>query len=174
VTEIPFLPVPLPDRPLTPEDLDWRPLLLPPLTGFEPFQASAGQLEKLRALKREPGFACEFDCTLMPGGSFVENGRPCFGRFSLLVEKQRGLVVGMDVASGALTPGEAAGRTLVKALLMGKSLPEKIHIGGSRLQPVLRPLCDELQIQLWPSSSLPALEEAVASLSQQMAGRSLM
>lgn len=173
-TEIPFLPVPLPDRPLTPEDLDWRPLLLPPLTGFEPFQASAGQLEKLRALKREPGLVCEFDCTLMPGGSFVENGRPCFGRFSLLVEKQRGFVVGMDVASGALTPGEAAGRTLVKALLMGKSLPEKIHIGGSRLQPVLQPLCDELQIQLWPSSSLPALEEAVASLSQQMAGRGMI
>ncbi len=174
VTEIPFLPVSLPDRPLKPDDLDWRPLLLPPLTGLEPFQATAAQLEKLRALKPEPGLACEFDCTLMPGGSFVENGRPCFGRFSLLVEKQRGLVVGMDVASGALTPGEAAGRTLVKALLMGKSLPEKIFIGGSRLQPVLQPLCDELQIQLRPASSLPALEEAVESLSQQMFGRGML
>lgn len=173
-TEIPFLPVPLPDRPLTPKDLDWQPLLPPPLTGLEPFQASAAQLEKLRALKREPSLACEFDCTLMPGGSFVENGRPCFGRFSLLVEKQNGLVIGMDVASGALTPGEAAGHALVKALLMGKSVPGKIFIGGSRLQPVLQPLCDELQIQLWPASSLPALEEAVASLSQQMSGRGMM
>jgi hypothetical protein len=63
---------------------------------------------------------------------------------------------------------------LVKALLMGKSVPGKIFIGGSRLQPVLQPLCDELQIQLWPASSLPALEEAVASLSQQMSGRGMM
>jgi hypothetical protein len=173
-TEIPFLPATLPDRPLTPKDLDWRPLLPPPLTGLEPFQPSGEQLEQLRALKREPGLACEFDCTLMPGGSFIENGRTCFGRFSLLVEKQHGLVIGMDVASGALTPGEAAGRTLVKALLMGKSLPGKIFIGGSRLQPVLQPLCDELQIQLWPVSSLPALEEAVESLSQQMLGRGIL
>ncbi|MDD5138744.1 MAG: hypothetical protein PHY43_00615 [Verrucomicrobiales bacterium] len=173
-TEIPFPPAALPARPLTPKDLDWRPLLPPPLTGLEPFQPSGTQLEKLRALKREPGLACEFDCTLMPGGSFYENGRPCFGRFSLLVEKQNGMVVGMDVASGALTPGEAAGRTLIKALMMGKTLPEKIFIGGSRLQPVLQPLCDELQIQLWPASSLPALEEAVESLSQQMLGRGLI
>lgn len=167
-TEIPFLPVTLPDRPLTPGDLDWRPLLLPPLTGHEPFRAGAAELEKLRALKREPGLACEFDCTLMPGGSFVEKGRPCFGRFSLLVEKQRGLVIGMDVASGALTPGEAAGRALVKALLDAKTLPEKLVIGGSRLQPVLQPLCDELGISLRPATSLPALEEAVESLSQHM------
>lgn len=173
-TEIPFPPVPLPDRALTPEDLDWRPLLPPPVTGLDPFRASADQLEKLRALKRQAGLVCEFDCTMMPGGSFVENGRPCFGRFSLLVEEQRGLVIGMDVASGALTPGEAAGRTLVNALLMGKSLPEKIFIGGSRLQPVLQPLCDELQIQLWPASSLPALEEAIESLSQQMLGRGIL
>lgn len=168
VTEIPFLPVPFPDRPLTPEDLDWRPLLLPSLTGFEPFQPSGSDLEKLRALKREPGLECEFDCTLMPGGSFVEDGRPCFGRYALLVERQRGLIIGMDVASGALTPGEAAGRTLVKALLMAKSLPGKIFIGGSRLQPVLQPLCDELKMELRPASSLPALEEAVESLGHHL------
>jgi hypothetical protein len=170
-TEIPFLPTKLSDRPLTPQDLDWRPLLPPPFTGLEPFQPSGDQLEQLGALKREPGLACEFDCTLMPGGSFIENGRPCFGRFSLLVEKQHGLVIGMDVASGALAPGEAAGRTLIKALLMSKSLPGKIFIGGSRLQPVLQPLCDELEIELLPASALPALEEAVESLSQQMVGR---
>lgn len=167
-TEIPFLPVTLPERPLTPEDLDWRPVLLPPLTGFEPFRAGAVELEKLRALKREPGLACEFDCTMMPGGSFVENGRSCFGRFGLLVEKQRGLVIGMDLTSGALTPGEAAGRTLVTALLMSKKLPEKIFTGGSRLQTVLQPLCDELGIQLWPSSSLPVLEQALEHLAQHL------
>jgi hypothetical protein len=173
-TEIPFLPAALPDRPLTPKDLDWRPLLPPPVAGLEPFQARAEQLEKLRALKRAPGMACEFDSTLTPGGSFLENGRPCFGRISLLVERKNGLVFGTNVQSGALTPGEAAGRGLVEALLMAGNLPGEIFIGGSRLQPVLQPLCDELQIQLCPASSLPALEEAVAAMSQQMFGPAMM
>ena len=167
-TEIPFLSAVLPDRPLTPADLDWRPLLLPPGTGLDPYQAPADKLAQLRVLKRVPGMTCEFDSSLLPGGSFVENGRPCFGRVSLLVEQQRGLVLGMGVQSGALNPGEAAGRGLVEALLRGGHLPEKIFIGGSRLQAVLQPLCDALQIQLWPASSLPALEEAVESLSQHM------
>jgi hypothetical protein len=166
--EIPFLPAVMPARPLTPKDLDWRPLLPPPVSGLDSFQPAAAQLEKLRALKRATGTAFEFDSTLLPGGSILENGRPCFGRFSLLVEQKRGLVLGMDVQSGALTPGEAAGRGLVESLLKAGQLPEKIVIGGSRLQPVLQPLCDALQIQLWPASSLPALEAAVASLSQYM------
>lgn len=169
-TEIPFLPTVLPDRPLTPKDLDWRTLSVPPLTGFAPFQAPADQLANLRALPRQLGLACEFDCLILPGGSFLENGRPCFGRYSLLVEKQRGLVIGMDVASGALTPGQAAGSTLIKALLTLPGLPEQIFIRGSRLRPVLQPLCDELKIHLRPASSLPLLEEALASLSQSMLG----
>ena len=173
VTEIPFLPAAMPDRALSPKDLDWRPLLPPPVIGIDPFQAPADKLEKLRALKRAPGTAFEFDSSLLPGGSFLENGRPCFGRISLLVEQKRGLVLGMSVQSGALTPGEAADRGLVEALLKAGQLPDKIFIGGSRLQPVLQPLCDALQIQLWPASSLPALEEAVAALSQQMLGRTM-
>jgi hypothetical protein len=166
--EIPFLPTVLPDRALSPKDLDWRPLLPPPVSGLDSFQPAADMLEKLRALKRAPGTAFEFDSSLLPGGSILENGRPCFGRFSLLVEQKRGLVLGMDVQSGALTPGEAAGRGLVESLLKAGHLPDKIIIGGSRLQPVLQPLCDALQIQLWPASSLPALEAAVAALSQHM------
>ena len=51
---------------------------------------------------------------------------------------------------------------------MSQSLPEEIFIGGSRRQSVLQPLCDELSIELWPASSLPALEEAVERLGQHM------
>jgi len=172
--EIPFLPAVMPNRALSPKDLDWRPLLPPPVSGLDSFQPAADQLEKLRALKRAPGTTCEFDSSLLPGGSFLENGRPCFGRISLLVEQKRGLVLGMSVQSGALIPGEAAGRGLVESLLTAGRLPDKIIIGGSRLQPVLQPLCGALQIQLQPALSLPALEEAVASLSQQMLGRTMM
>lgn len=167
-TEIPFLPAVLPARPLTLQDLDWRPIVPPPVAELDAFQPAAEQLKQLQALKRQPGLACEFDCSFLPGGALLENGRPCFGRFSLLVEKQRGLVIGMDVQSGAVNPGEAAGRSLINALLKAGQLPEKIFIGGSRLQTALQPLCDELRIELWPVSSLPALEEAVEALSQHM------
>jgi len=88
-TEIPFVPATLPDRPLAPKDLDWHPFVPPPSAGCEPFRASTEQLEKLRALQRKSGLACEFDCSITPAGSFLENGRPCFGRIGLLVEKQR-------------------------------------------------------------------------------------
>jgi hypothetical protein len=67
--------------------------------------------------------------------------------------------------------GEAACGGLIEGLLAAGSLPEKFFLGGSRLQPALQPLCDALQIQLWPASSLRALDEAVAALSKQMSGR---
>lgn len=169
--EIPFLPTVLPARPFMPQDLEWRPFLSPALVSPEPFQATAGQLEKLRALKTLPGLACEFDCTMLPGGSFIEQGRPCFGRFALLVEQRQGMVVGMSVESGASPLGEAAGRSLVDALLKAGHLPEKIFIGGARLQPVLQPLCAALNIQLQTAASLPLLEEALESLGAEMLGR---
>lgn len=101
-TEIPFLPLALPDRPLTPQDLDWRQLVLPPVAELDAFQPAAEQLKQLRALKRPPGLLCEFDSSFLPGGAILENGRPCYGRFSHLVEQQRGRVIGMDVQSGGL------------------------------------------------------------------------
>lgn len=168
--EIPFLPVVLPDRPLTPDDLDWHPFLSPPDTGPDPYQPTTEVLEKLRALTCLPDFTCEYDCSLLPGGSFMENGRPCFGRVCILVEKREGMVVGMSMQSGALTAAEGAGRGLVESLLKAGSLPEVIMIRGSRLQPALQPLCDALEIQLSPVSSLPNLERALAFLSRHMAG----
>ncbi|MGD0059003.1 MAG: hypothetical protein ABSD58_06235 [Verrucomicrobiia bacterium] len=172
-TEIPFLPATLPDRPLAPQDLDWRPLLPPPRAGFEPFRLAVDQLDKLRALPRKAGLECEFDCSLIPGASFIEDGRGCFGRISLLVETRRGLILGMELLSGGLAPGEATGRGLVRALLQANVLPEKIFIGGSRFQEVLQPLCDELEIQLCPVSSLPALDEAAAGLGDFLQARGI-
>jgi hypothetical protein len=168
VMEVPFLPVTLPDRALDPDDLEWHPLVPPPPGGLEPYRTTKDHLEELLALTAQNGLVCEFESSLMPSASFLENGRPCFGRVSLLVEGQSGVVLGMDMQSGALSPGEAAGRGLVEALLKAGKLPEKLLIGGSRLQPVLQPLCDELGIQLFAMSSLPALEAAAAAMREYM------
>lgn len=166
--DIPFLPANLPARPLKPEDLDWRPLLLPPVPELSAFQASADQLAILRQFKVQPGLNCEYDTYLMPGASFIEQGRPCFGRISLLVEIGRGLVVGMEMQNGAVQSGEAAGFGLVGSLLKAKVLPKKIIVRGSRWIPVLKSLCDDLKIELATATSLPLLDEAMASLTEYM------
>ena len=167
-TEIPFLPAVLPDRPLTSADLDWRPLLPLPVEGFEPFQATEDQLEPLRKLARPPGLVCEYDCVLVPNGAILEQGRPCFGRYGMLVECGQGMILGLDVQPGGIAPGQAAGRALVKALLTARMLPEELRIGGWRLQPALQPLCDALGIRLLPRPSLPVLDEALEALAAQM------
>jgi hypothetical protein len=167
--EIPFLPAKLPERALTPDDLEWRPVVLAPEPQPEPFRPAPEQMERLRALKRLSAIF-EFDSIILPGASFLENGRPCFGRVSLLVETQRGLVVGMEMHGGPMQMAEAAGRALVKGLLTAGGLPQKLMICGMQLLPALEPLCDALKIRMEPASSLPALDEAVESISQRFGG----
>ena len=167
--ELPFLPVALPPRPLTLADLDWRPMLLPP----EPekfFHVATEDLEKLLRLPVLPGAQFEFAATVMPGLSLLENGRPCFGRIGLLVESRRGLILNSEIQAGPMPAAEAAGRALVKGLLLAGARPERLLIGGTALEPVLRPLCDALKIKLQPASSLPALDEAMAALCQRFGG----
>ena len=66
--ELPFLPVPLPERALVWADLNWQPLIPPPGHELAPFRATAEQLEHLRALAPVPGATYEYECVLLPGG----------------------------------------------------------------------------------------------------------
>lgn len=166
--EIPFLPPSLPDRALGPDDLNWQPLIPPPGSDLAPFRATEEQLTRLRALHSVPSATCEYECTLWPEASFLENGRPCYGRLSLLVEHRRGVVLGCEFTSGACPSGEAAGGGLVKALVGNGFLPGKLMIRSARLQPVLEPLCAALGIQLKVCARLPALEVASDALSKHM------
>jgi len=169
VTEIPFLPAQMPARALRPDDLEWRPVVHLPETS-QAFHPSTEDVERLLKLQRSPGAVFEYASTLMPGASFIEQGRPCFGRLSLLVETGGGMIVGTEFGSGAVAAGEAAGRDLVKGLLKAGVLPEKLMIGGSQLQPVLAPLCEALHIKLRAASRLPALDQAMEALTQRFAG----
>jgi hypothetical protein len=168
--ELPFLPSPMPERALRREDLHWQPLVPPPGQDYAPFEAGVEDLAGLRALRMMPDSTSEYDCALLPGGSFVENGRPCYGRVCLLVEQRRGRILGFDLSGGATPPGEAAGRGLVKTLAGSGILPGRLMIRGERLQPVLAPLCAALGIRLEAAATLPACDEALASLGHFMQG----
>lgn len=164
--KIPMLPNPMPDRPLVEADLEWRSFLSIP-TPHEPFRASDQQLTQLKSLKRESKVSCEYGCKIMPG-SVLENGRPCFGRVSLLVEHQRGFVLGYELSLGTAPLSESAGQGLLTMLMKNGFLPGKLMIDDLRLEPILQPFCDALQIKLLLAYDLDFLTEATDSLSEFM------
>jgi hypothetical protein len=166
-SEIPFLPNPMPNRPLEAKDLEWRPLIASPET-FDPFKAGDEQLDQLRKLKREHKAAFEYGSRILIGSTVLEKGRPCFSRISLLVEHGNGFMLGFDLSLATVPFVQCAGAALVKTLVHSGSLPGTILIDDNRLEPVLAALCDILNIDLVPSEELAGLAEARASLDNFM------
>jgi hypothetical protein len=165
-SEIPFLPNPMPNRPLQLENLDWRPMIALPET-VDPFKATEEQLTQLHSLNRESQSTMEYGCMVLPG-AIMENGRPCYSRISLLVEHRRGLMLGFKLALGTKPYTECAGSGLVQSLIKCKVLPGKILIDDERLESILGPVCDELKVKLVLSEELQNLADAKASLDQYM------
>jgi hypothetical protein len=163
--EIPFVPHPLPPRPLTADDLDWRLLVASPEPHVS-FQPRPDLLARLQALSRDPNASYEYACSLT-SGSVMQNGRPCYSRVSLLVER-RGLVLGVELSLATESFAVSAGDGLAQGLLKNGRLPKQLLVPGSEFQTILQPLCDSLGIQLKPSSRLPTLERAMTSLLQFM------
>jgi hypothetical protein len=166
---VPFLPNPMPGRPLELSDLEWRTLVVAP-EPLIPFQPTARQLAQLRSLPGHPEAGWQYDCFPMPACPVLEAGRPCLTRFNLVVEDQRGLILGSEMFPGHLPLAESAGQGLVNILLKNGVLPGEIAIPAGRLEFILRPFCDALKIKLTPAASLPFLDEAIASLSDMMRG----
>lgn len=160
--EIPFLPSVMPDRDLTEEDLAWQVLKNPPLA-VEPYQCGPAQLDQLRKLKSNAKLVCEYCCEIISGGAFLEQGRPCLSRVSLLVEPVRGLVLGHKLFPSALPFMTCAGSGLVEILIERGFVPGILRIDQPRLAAALQPLCDELHIRL-ELAKLPSLAAAKASL----------
>jgi hypothetical protein len=165
--EFPFLPNPMPDRPLQLEDLDWRPIIPQPGV-FDSFKASAEQLNQLHALKRDARAAYEYGSRVVSGSSVLVDGRRSYSRVSLLVENRRGLVLGFDLSLASHPFEETVGAGLVKTLLASGALPKTLFIDDKKLEPILVPLCKQLNIELLLSKKLPGLADAQASLSGYM------
>lgn len=167
--QFPFLPNPMPSRPLLLEDLNWRPIILQP-EASHPFRPADEQLRHLRALKYEGRTAYEFGSRVVSGGAVLERGRRSYSRLSLLMEHQRGVVLGFDLSLAGKPLMEAAGSALIKTLLAVGSLPGTLWIDDNRLEPILGPLCQQLNVKLQLSKKLNCLADAEASLESFMQG----
>jgi len=168
--ELPFLPAELPDRPLGLDDLDWRSCMRLPDPPLSPFTPTQDELDRLRKLQCTPGLVYEFDSALMPGASFIEEGRPCFGRMALLVESRSGTVIGAQVKPGGVAPGAATGSAFVSLLLQSPRRPSRLLLRNPRWPPVVEGVCGALGIEVRMAKRLPALEEALSHLGRFMAG----
>ena len=165
--EIPFLPSPMPARPLVMEDLDWRPVVVAS-EPVEPFKFTEQQLTSLKSLQHVPTSSFEFGCSVMPGSSVLEQGRPCYTRISLLVEHRRGIMLYFELSLSTMPFSECVGLGLVNTLVKNGFLPGKILIDDQRLEPILKPLCLSAGIKLTLSKELAALAQAKAGLESFM------
>jgi len=166
-TEIPFLPSPMPSRPLEAGDLEWRTLMASP-EKLGPFKPTDEQLAQLRKLDRKNRIAVEYGSRLIMSGGVLEKGRPCFTRINLLVKHDNGIVLGFDLSLATIPFAECAGAGLVKTLVNGGFLPGKLLIDDERLVPVLGILCDVLKMDMVLRQELECLAEAKASLDNFM------
>ena len=165
---IPFLTAKLPGRPLVPGDLDWRPCLRLPEAPLSAFQPDPAEIEALKRMKRNPGSVLEFDATLMPGASIVEEGRPCFGRMVLMVDTESGFVINAEIKPGYAPQGETTGSGFVTALSRARALPSRVNVRNPRWRPLLEGVCGDLGIEIQVVKRLPMLEEAFAHFEQCM------
>ena len=92
----------------------------------------------------------------------------CFGRVSLIVEHQRGLVLGNELSLATAPLSQSVGQGLATALMKNGFLPGKLLIDDMRLEPILQPFCDALQINLLLAYDLDFLTEATDSLADFM------
>ncbi len=164
LAEVPFLRAGVSDREPGPDDLEWRSIVPPPEEPSRPVKVAESDLARLRALKRIPDLCLDFDARLMPTASFIQDGRPCFGRVGLAVETEEGMAVGVEVQGGDKPVGEAAVSCLIAILLKIKVLPACLNVGTARFKTVLQPLCSELGISLGFAEEMPFLEEAYESM----------
>ena len=167
--ELPFIQGKIVDRMPLPEDLEWMPYIPSPLNDQSTFKLDGTEIENLRKLTKNPSEVCEFDSMILPGASFMEGGRPCFGRISLLVDSSGGLIHDVKVESAAVPAVESAVRALATHLFNKGSLPGILTIASGAFAASVQALGAELGIRIVQAEELYWLDEALAHLNAAMA-----
>jgi hypothetical protein len=165
--DVPFLPSPQPERPLQLDDLEWRPLVLPPDPGMQPVPILQEEVDEIARLP-QVAQTHEFSSGLFPGVSYLEEGRPALSRLTMLVDHERNDVLHVEFDKGPAPAADSAVCGLVKALLRAAVRPRQLLIANPRLQPILLPWCDAVGIELRTVQHLPAFEAASQSLSEHL------
>lgn len=151
--------------PLTVEQLEWRTLVMPVLPPEPAFTPPAAELEAVRRLPQEAKFRVELDVAY--SHAVIQEGpRPYFGKLTLVVDTQRGLVLHLSIQSPRVTHAEAAGRCLLEWMSLVGVRPGLVRVASASLAKGLSPMCQAVAIPLRVCPELPAAEEARRSLDE--------
>jgi len=156
------------DGPLAAAELDWTPLVPPPLTAPEPVTLTAEELAELEALPESDDAVFEFAAPLMPEMTFIDDKerRPCFTRAALLVDHDSSFIFGTEVSHGAAPLGRAARKTLIEGLREAGLRPNVVLVEDPRLAEVLGPACAAIGVPVRTVARLVAASDCLDSLAK--------
>jgi hypothetical protein len=145
----------------------------PPTPEFFP-ELDEKRLECVMRLPRaEGGF--ETDIRLLPNPIQDRKGeRPYFPVVLMLVEQERGLVIGCEMMAPLPSLDsvyQCAAGLLLAMMVKEECRPEEIQVRTEQMASLLRGLCEKLDIRLTVHSSLPLMEKAFFSLRDFSAGK---
>ncbi len=89
----------------------------------------------------------------------------------LLADHETGLILGVEVMTaerGFAVMYSGVPDQVARLLLAAQMLPKRLRIRADKLLTLMKPLANELKIELFRAAELPAIEEASNFLFEQM------
>lgn len=142
----------------------------PPKPQQIPVVMEPGLMEKAARLPHVR-LSLEMDFFSMPTPIAERGQRPYLPYMMMVADSQTGMILGADLTQPEPTLEEMWGRipqSLVESCVQNGSVPEQITVRSARLYQLFLPLAQMLKFRLRQSDELPALDEALNSMSQML------
>jgi hypothetical protein len=156
------------DRPLAAAELDWTPLVPPPLPAPEPVTLSAEEVAELEALPESSDAVFEFAAPLMPEMTFIDGTerRPCFARAALFIDRDSFFIFATEISHGTTPLGRAVRQTLIKGLREAGLRPSVLLVEDPRLATVLGPACAAIGVPVRTVATLVAASDCLGEMAK--------
>jgi hypothetical protein len=164
--EVPI--VPSGHGPLAAAELDWIPLVPPPLPAPEPVTLSGEEAAELEALPESREAVFEFAAPLMPEMTFIDDTkrRPCFARVALFMDRGSLFILATEISHGTVPLGRAVRQTLIKGLRQAGLRPSVLLVDDPRLAAVLSPACAAIGVPVNTVATLTATADALREMAE--------
>lgn len=154
-------------RPLRPEDLDWRPLILPSEPSVSALSLDEAAASELRQLPLARGFHLELDLFYSPV-VIGEGERPWFPRATMAVDRASGMIGGYHLGKADDLQGNGVlAETLLTTLKQFGRRPESIRVQRKRVARMLAGVLRQLNIPLREDRELSVLNSVREEVEQR-------
>lgn len=152
---------------------DWRKPELSQRTSSESQEESTAIVNEaemllLRNSSSKQGGSWELDICVLPTPIGQKSVRPYFPLCCLAVERQQGMVIGVEMNEPWITPSQQR-EIILKILKNAGQLPMDILVNSKKVKEILEPIAKSLGISLQVGTT-PKLEEFKASLDAHLSG----